>query len=237
MYTAALLTCSRRSAIAAERYDAIDATLTMCPPVPRSTRRLANARQPLTTPPRLTSSTRSHSSAGVSRNSPGLPDTRVVDHDVGHAVFGAHLVGERVDRWRRRTRPACTGAQYHRAAAMSFAVCRTLESSMSLTTTSAPSRANSSAIARPMPLPAPVTDTSVSPNGSRAPADLARNMRPRLAGRPARTSTSSADRSGQHLRVRQRRPVPGLDVAAPQPRNPAGLVVKAVRPHERIARC
>ncbi len=62
---------------------------------------------------------------------------------------------------------------------------------MSLTMSSAPSRANASAVSLPMPLPAPVTDTSVSPKASRLRPTSARNN-DRLAGLPSRWSISSS---------------------------------------------
>ena len=98
---------------------------------------------------------------------------------------------------------------------------------MSLTTTSAPA-ANARAVARPMPLPAPVTETNVSPKSFALAADLRAQQRPGR-GLALDEVDQLGDRRGQHLRMRERRPVARLDVAAPQPRHPAGQVVVAVR--------
>src|SRR6202011_4111936 len=52
----------------------------------------------------------------------------------------------------------------------------------------------------------------------------------RPAGRPALGYVDHfGDRAGQHLRMRERRPVAGLDVAAPKSGHPAGFVVVTVR--------
>ncbi len=64
----------------------------------RWTSRRAKARQPLTTPPRLTSSTRSKRSGGVSRNRPACPIPALLTTMSGTPWVGADLFGERLDR-------------------------------------------------------------------------------------------------------------------------------------------
>ena len=71
----------------------------------------ANDRQPLTTPPRLMSSTRSNCSAGVSRKTPAWPIAGVVHHDVGHAVLGADLARRTARPRRRRTTSSGVGVR------------------------------------------------------------------------------------------------------------------------------
>ena len=193
----------------------------MCPPVPRSTSRCRKCPAAVDHTAEVDVEHPVPLIGGRVQELSGLADAGVVDHDVGHAVLRADLVGEPLDRLGVGRRRAGRRARRRRARRSRAAVSFTLASSMSLTTSSAPSRANASAVSRPMPLPAPVTETSVSPKYSRGRPTCARSSA-RLGGLPVEVVDEFADRPRQHLRMRHRRPVPGLDVAAPQPRHPIG---------------
>ena len=113
----------------------------------------------------------------------------VVDHDVGHAVCGADLLGERLDGV-GVGHVEDIGVRDPPRAAIWAAVSLTAASSMSLITSSAPSRANANAVSRPIPLPAPVTDTRVSPKYPRGRPTCARSSA-RLGALPSARSAKS----------------------------------------------
>ncbi len=161
----------------------------MWPPVPRSTSLRPNDLQQFTTPPKLMSSTRSYSSRGVSRKSPACPTPALLTTMSGTPCSALTCSANRSTASASATSRVYACATPPRAAIWA-AVSLTPASSMSLITSSAPSRANSRAVARPIPLPAPVTETSVSPKYSRRRPTCARSS-DRLAGFPSRKSTNS----------------------------------------------
>ena len=204
----------------------------MWPPVPRSTSRRANDRQPLTTPPRLMSSTRSYSSAGVSRKRPAWPtpalfttmsgtpcsaQTRSANRSTASASETSSGVGVRDPAARGDLGGGVLDAGLVDVADHQFGAL-TGEGERGL-----------------------ATDTAArAGHGNQCVAEVfALDDRPvRVAAPGWRLAVQKVDEFGhrprQHLRVRHRRPVAGLDVAAPQPRHPVVGVVVDIRPHERV---
>ena len=204
----------------------------MCPPVPRSTSRFPNALQPLTTPPRLTSSTRLPLIGGRVEELPRLTDARVVDHDVGHAVLGAHLVGEPFDGFGVRH---VKHVRVRDTAALDDLGGGVLDARL---VDVADDQFGACAGEGQRGLPADAAARAGDRHQRVAEvvalaADLCAQQRP-TGGLALEEVDKFADGGSQHLRMRHRRPVAGVDVAPPQPRHPAGQVVEAVRPHHRV---
>src|SRR3954466_5023664 len=110
--------------------------------------------QPWTTPIRLIETIQSHSSSGVSRNSPDTPTPALL---TSRSTAGTASANARIcSRSETSVRRAITSWPCSRA---SRSVSASPFSSTSQIAMSAPRRAHSSAVSRPIPLPAPVTTT------------------------------------------------------------------------------
>ncbi|CAM5354973.1 hypothetical protein STANM309S_03436 [Streptomyces tanashiensis] len=144
---------------------AAEAVLTMWPPWPRAVI-CAPKRQPWMTPHRLTSRTRFHSSAEVSKKEPVSPMpaslTRTSTTPYSLATFAASF-SIACSSATSTVSPQASGAPIRRAMS---AVRAAPSASRSTATTRAPASAKAKAVARPMPLAAPVTRTSWPPNRS-----------------------------------------------------------------------
>ncbi len=166
------------------------------------------------------------------QESPGRPDPGVVDHDVGHAVRGADLLGEAFDgvgvgdvqRIRVRHATAVANPGYGRRSARRVDIAdqhlRTLGGECAR-------RGLPDAAGRAGDRNEHVAE------GFPRPTHLRAQQRP--AGRLAiEISNQLVGGAGYHLGVRHRRPMAGADIAAPQPRHPPRGVVVDMGPDEVV---